>query len=111
MMETKLWAALCALLFITLGSAEIDDSYAAASNATNSGGGESAPEAPAAESLPASGLEPISHAVTEPTHGPDTNPTLGVTSSLSNDTTTEGKSISLTPEPKKDNGNYATLCY
>lgn len=95
MMETKLWAALCALLLVNLGSAEHDEGYAAASNATNS----EPSDAAATESVPSSGLEPTSPAVTATTHIPDTNSSSRVTSSLSNDTVTEG-----TPELKNDNG-------
>ncbi|XP_070816911.1 uncharacterized protein [Chaetodon trifascialis] len=98
MMETKLWVALCALLLVNLASADRDNDHTAASNASRSGDS----EAPAA---PDSGLDPINQAVPTPSpNGPDTNSSSAVASSLGNDTATDGKTISPTPEPKKDNG-------
>ncbi|XP_073333301.1 uncharacterized protein [Pagrus major] len=107
MMKSKLWAALCALLLIiNLGSADHhDDGPAAATNASVSGGAETAPEAPTAEPVPVSSLDTISHAVTQPSlSGPDGNSSSRVINSLSSNTTTEGKNVSVTAETKKDNG-------
>ncbi|TMS20397.1 hypothetical protein E3U43_006890 [Larimichthys crocea] len=97
MMETKLWAALCALLLVNLGSADHVGDH------TNPSSGTEASSADSVSSLN------ISQAVTTPsTNGSDTTPSSSVTSSLINSTSTEEqKALPLTPEPKKANGKYA----
>ncbi|XP_010738064.3 flocculation protein FLO11 [Larimichthys crocea] len=93
MMETKLWAALCALLLVNLGSADHVGDH------TNPSSGTEASSADSVSSLN------ISQAVTTPsTNGSDTTPSSSVTSSLINSTSTEEqKALPLTPEPKKAN--------
>lgn len=85
MMEIKLLVALCALLLINLGSADDDATQAPAS------------KAPASESVPSSGQEPVIPATTAATHLPDTDSSSRVTSNV---TTTEG-----TPELNNHTGN------
>ena len=61
-----------------------------------SGGGETAPEAPAAGPVPVPSPSPS---------GTDANSSSRVNSSLSSNTTTEGKNVSVTAGTKKLNGN------
>ncbi|GAA6222359.1 putative protein TPRXL isoform X1 [Lates japonicus] len=102
MMETKLWIALCALplllLLINSGSADHANDHTTAPVRTP--GAAAAAKAPATDSLPASGLEPTIHPAL---NGSDKNPISSGNSSVSGNTTKNGETTSLPPEPKADN--------
>lgn len=95
-METKLWAALCALLLINFGSAEHDGDHAAPSTTSKSPLGEAFP-APVAESVPGSSPGPKSPVL----NNYETNTSSSGDSKMSNNTTSE--TIPVTSEPRKDN--------
>nr|XP_020480963.1 cell wall integrity and stress response component 4-like [Monopterus albus] len=97
MMETKLWISLCALLLINLGSAEHDNNHMATSRSPL--GIVLTPEIPHTGSEHPTSLDPTSGPAPA-LHGSKTSTS---TSSLSNSTTRDGETMSLTAEPKKDN--------
>ncbi|KAM3620279.1 uncharacterized protein V6R79_020952 [Siganus canaliculatus] len=108
-METKVWAALCALLLVNLGSADHDIVHSTSSSSSKMVHSEATPTGPAAESVPVSNPDPVTHVVTAPSlSSADSSSSPGVTSSLSNSSTTEAESIPQTPAPRKDNGTSST---
>ncbi|XP_029939498.1 putative protein TPRXL [Salarias fasciatus] len=100
MMETKLWAALCALLLVNSGSADHSEDHAAAAPTTSSGVPVTGagPVTKAAYSEPGPTLRPTSHGLSDS----DPNTSLQDTSSLSNSTATSQEVTVVTSTSEKN---------